>query len=270
MKTDEERGSWLAQYVLDPQTATCLGFNSTIAFHTAKKKGKSGWVTEAQLAGPLYLNDKAAAKTLCESGDLESRPHEYASLASEGHKQYYYTAEEDVAEAGFSEKAGVKAEAELNAPEFQEVKEHINTNFGKAGKRKTSKQPKEPESDASKKPKTAAAARSNSLRRLKALSDKVHNELFGAEKDIPKLQEKGYPEQMQNFFFEKVAGARKELKDALGIYAEEILKPDAKFDGDVESIQSEAKKVDTVYQNLEAYFVGYKKSAGADIKKLCG
>jgi hypothetical protein len=267
LKTDEERRSWLAQYVIDPHTAVSKGFNSTVAFVSAKQSCKSGWVTEAQLGGPLYLNDTAAAKIMVESGELQSRPHESQALAAEGAKQYYYSAAVDVSEAGIKEHAGVSTSAELNANEFQEVRDHITNNFGKAGKRKTSK-PKEPETEASKRLKAAATLRCASLRKLKALCDKIHNDLTAAEKDVQKLEEKGYPEQMQNFLLGKIEEVRGCLRGAQQVYAEEAMKPDPKAAGDADGLEAEGQKVDGAINTLDKQYQVYRKSAGADIKKL--
>ena len=211
--TDAERRSWRAQYVIDPQVAACTGFNKTTAFVSESKKGISSWMTEKQIAAAMHSDDDA--KLLCESGDLKSRPHEYPSLAASGMKQYYYTADEHTAEAGTKEESGVQAKAELSGQQFQEVKEDIACNFGKAGvTRKTSKPAKAPESEASKKLRAASATRASSLKKLKGLNDKIHCELESALNDPPKLVEKGYPEQMQTFLTSKVNEAQGWLNDA--------------------------------------------------------
>jgi len=265
LQSDAERRDWLAQYILDPEIAACRGFNSTSSFTAQSKKGSSKWLTEAQIS--TLLSDPSSAAILCESGDLESRPHEYPSLAAKGVKQYYYTADEDIAEAGVKDEAGVAAEADMTPKQFAEVKDHMCNNFGKAGKRKTSK-PKVQESESAKRLKAVALARSSSLRKLKALSDKMHNDLAAAEKDIPKLREKGYPEQMQSFLADKVAEAKGWLKDASSVYAQEILKPDSKTGGDVNSLEEDCKRVDETTQTLDEKFQVYKKTAGSDIRKL--
>ena len=133
----------------------------------------------------------------------------YPSLAANGIKQYYHTADEHTAELGTKEESGVQAKAELSGQQFQEVKEDIACNFGKAGvKRKTSKPAKAPESEASKKLRVASATRASSLKKPKGFNDKIHCELESALNDLPKLVEKGYPEQMQTFLASKVNEAQ--------------------------------------------------------------
>ena len=264
--TDAEKRGWIAQYVMDPQVAVCNGFNKTTAFVSESRKGTSSWKTEKQIAAVLKSDDDA--KLLCESGDLKDRPHEFASLAAKGLKQYYYTADEHLAEAGTIKESGVQAKAELTPMQFQEVKEDIANNFGKAGKRKTSRPVKAPESEASKRLRAAVATRASSLKQLKGLNDKTQVELESAESVLPKLVMKGYPEQMEIFLASKVNEAKDWLNDSKHAYAVEIMKPDPKSHGNLDLVQGEFQRLSSVTQNLDENFQKFKKCAGADIKKL--
>ena len=61
IKTDGERRQWLAQYVIDPQTATCEGINNTVAYDEQDNTSANKWVHLSELGGPNFLNDIKAA-----------------------------------------------------------------------------------------------------------------------------------------------------------------------------------------------------------------
>jgi hypothetical protein len=267
LRTDDERRSWLAQYVVDPDSAACKGFNKTSAYNTSESRSASRWLTQAQLASASCLNDNDAAKTVCESGDLESRLHELPSLAAKGVKQYYLSENYDFHAAGLKDEAGVSAESDLHSGELEEVKEHMLSNFGRPGKRRCAPKHKEPESDESKQLRAAAASRATSVRKLKQLLDKVHNEMENSARDVPKLEEKGYPIQMLQWLLGKVAEVQSVVEEARLVYAEEVTKPDSKLRG-MEALKQEQQRADDASGKLEQQFQAFKKTAGADIKKL--
>ena len=75
---------------MDPQTATCVGFNKTTAYDESSKTGQTAWLHLSELGGPQWLNDMKMAEVLVASGDLASRPSQYQALADEGYKQYEF------------------------------------------------------------------------------------------------------------------------------------------------------------------------------------
>eukprot|EP00959_Pyramimonas_sp_CCMP1952_P362764 7596740-Pyramimonas_sp.AAC.1 len=77
LKADADRRDWLAKFVVDPSTGGSTASSGTTVTKRDTEKEVDEWLTEKQLGGPQWLNDPYAAKILCESGDLEDRPHRY-------------------------------------------------------------------------------------------------------------------------------------------------------------------------------------------------
>ena len=90
LKTDEERRSWLANYVLDPSSSSNQGFNRTEAFIGKQNDNKEQWLTQAQLESPAWLASVDHVKVLLDQNQLEERPHEMPALAAAGVKQYKF------------------------------------------------------------------------------------------------------------------------------------------------------------------------------------
>ena len=128
--SDAARREWLAQYVLDPSLAKCSGFNRVTAFSTSSPDAMGQWLHESQIASSAYLNDPAAAKLLCASGDLrEQRPSEWPAEAAEGVTQDSFTTTVTTTSAGTKEENGVDAETELKEQELHTVRMHIQSNI---------------------------------------------------------------------------------------------------------------------------------------------
>ena len=72
---DAAKRAWLAQYVIDPKQATCVGVNEVEAYVDSSSQTRIKWLTEKQLAGPQYLNSKEDAAELCASVELDDRLH---------------------------------------------------------------------------------------------------------------------------------------------------------------------------------------------------
>ena len=113
LKTDADRRSWLAQYVMDPKTATSTGFNRTTAVNSSMKVGNGQWLHESEIGGPRFLNDSKAAAVLCGSGELDARDSEFESLAKQGWKQFFFPWEMIQKCTGWKQEAGVEAISEL-------------------------------------------------------------------------------------------------------------------------------------------------------------
>ena len=87
-KSDEDRRVVLAKFVIDSNQGKCMGKTSTSVSTSKAEKGVGQWLTEEQLAGPLYFNSTTHAKIRCKS--LPSQDHEDADLAKEGVLQYWH------------------------------------------------------------------------------------------------------------------------------------------------------------------------------------
>ena len=70
LSTDQERRSYLAQFVLDPAVARTNGFNKSTAFDVRADDATSGWVTLEELGGPRFLASMTNADILISSGSL--------------------------------------------------------------------------------------------------------------------------------------------------------------------------------------------------------
>eukprot|EP00959_Pyramimonas_sp_CCMP1952_P231532 4839547-Pyramimonas_sp.AAC.1 len=84
----DERREWIAQFITDPSACRRSGYTTTKAVDSRMSEDGEEWVLQSTLAGPLWLNDKETAHILCDSGDLESRPSTYPSLAQKGMKEF--------------------------------------------------------------------------------------------------------------------------------------------------------------------------------------
>ena len=52
LRTDMERRAWVAQYVVDPETACCQGYNRVEAINEKTQQGTEQWLHESEIAGP--------------------------------------------------------------------------------------------------------------------------------------------------------------------------------------------------------------------------
>ncbi len=187
LRSDSDRRQWLCQFVLDPHVASTRGFNKTTAKNSVNSEGQAQWLHLSELAGPIHLNNKELAKALVESGELQERWSEYASLAALGEKQYYFSKETLKRKTGFMEEAGVEAQSDLKSEEYTEVKEHIILSMGKSAAKKRPAT-REPESAERKRRRELSSNKNAFARKLKILIDRATNELNGMTKDLPKLR----------------------------------------------------------------------------------
>ena len=144
---------------------------------------------ESQIASSAYINDPAAARLLCASGDLRERPSEWPASAAEEVNQYWLTTTVTTTSAGTKEENGVDAEAELKEQEFQDTRAHIQSNIDvptQAQKKRPAA--KAPMTEEKRIRRDALAARSSALRKFQALIDKTTSELLTLETELPKLE----------------------------------------------------------------------------------
>lgn len=266
--TDRDRRDWIAQYVLDPETTTKVGYNRTEAFKSNKNVADELWLTEEQLGSAQFLNSTAQAKVLCESGDLTSREHENPSLAALGIKQYMYVDKKVRREDGTTEIAGVSATtSELTTENYNEVREHIAGSFGKpAQKRKAPPRPKEEESPEVKKFKAECGSRTVALRKCKALTDKASSDIGACKTYINKLNDKGYPAAIVEFMSTNVSKFQENVADAQKVYAAAIIKisKDMAIDDMIACREATEKAI----ASLELTHGEFKKGTLTDAKKL--
>ena len=133
-KDDKERHQWVAEYMLDPTKVKCKGATSVSRRATTTESEKTIWITEAELAGPSYLNSKPNAAIAITS--IVSRPHENVALAGAGVKQYQWTLKEHTFDRSIEEAATIDCFAEMSAEQGQMLRDHMG-NSGNPGEEST-------------------------------------------------------------------------------------------------------------------------------------
>ena len=170
LTTDEERRSYLCQFVLDPDIVKTTGFNKTTAFDESARRAEEMWWTREELGGPKGLNSMANADILIKSGTLESRPHERAALAAAGVVQYQWAETKTEKSTGYRDEASTYGEVELKSDEYKQVQRHIVSSLDD-GTRKRGRPPTKPKAEESPAEKNASAVRTQQGRRRSASSN---------------------------------------------------------------------------------------------------
>ena len=101
---------------------------------TTTESEKTIWITEAELAGPSYLNSKTNAAIAIKS--IVSRPHENVALAGAGVKQYQWTLKEHTFDRSIEEAATIDCFAQMSAEQGQMLRDHMG-NSGNPGEEST-------------------------------------------------------------------------------------------------------------------------------------
>ena len=105
------------------------------------------------------------------------------------------------------------------------------------------------------------------LRKLKSLVDRTANETTQLQSDLVKLEQKGYPQQMTEWCNAKVVTMKGFVATAQAVYNDEVTKPSS---GAVDALQAEGRRLDEALKLLETNHTEWKKTAGAEIRKLIG
>ena len=266
---DAGKRQWIAQYVLDPEACLLTGTNTSSVALTNKSKSEVQWLTFDQLAGPDWFASKDHATIVTESGDLEERDHELPSLAKKGVKQWKYQKSHEATIASHTESASVSASCELKPDEYDQLKEHMHSNFEKTpNKRKLTPKPPAADSEAKKQRREANNMRSARLRKLKTVIDSTHNQTEAMQKDLPNLKERGYPPAMfewakthiENFY-------SLHWEPAQDVYTTAITYIPKDSDS-VHQIQESTGTLDQAINTLESMCEQFNKGTGSQIKKL--
>ena len=266
-KTDQQKREWLAQYVLDPKIAKCTASNETAATDEKLAEEDEGWLYESQIA--IKLNDKEMAKILCESGELQDRPADHEALNKAGYKQYWFVSKHFLNRTGTKQTNAVRAEVELSTDEYNEVKEHMASSTGKPVKRKLAKADKDKEdkeAPAKKELRNAAASRNSALRKLKTIIDKATNTMKSHEDKLPRLVEKGYPDEMKNFCASLIQKLKPHTDMAQDAYNAEVIKvPGA----EVGAMKAKSLELEKMAADLEHELKEWIKGDGTHTNKIC-
>ena len=214
-----DQRSWVARYLMDPASGGCTGKNTTRVESGSVDDEVEVWVTESELGGPKYFNNMMHASIAIR--ELDSRPHEIASLAKENVLQYALTKKEVRRFKKKSESAEVSVESTLTKEQFEKVRDHMGTaleedepepkkqkvtdtqSSGSKNPKGTPKKPqKSPEEIAAEKElRKATFDANNNLKKYREYVDKCAGELD--ESSITHLKKlikaKGMPETMNEF-----------------------------------------------------------------------
>lgn len=268
LATDDERRSYLCQFILDPEIAKTNGFNKSVAFDEAADVATEGWVTLEELGGPQYLNSRYHADIMAKT--LPERPHEVPELAAENVKQYYYVDKKKKRKTGYREEAGTSAKAELKASEYTGVKNDIVSSFEGGKKRKGTPKPRHEETPEEKRLKAANNGRTVACRKLKSVIDKTQNEINMQKGSLPKLADKGFPPEMTTFLEKKVDVFQALVTESQAVYVKEVVvAPELRVDC-ADRVESSTKETQESLAKLEEAFIAFKKGVSADIKHLVG
>ena len=154
----------------------------------------------------------------------------------------------------------------MKEKEYQEVTDHMSQSLRKTPNKKRPVQ-KEPEDPEKKRRKEAAAAKSSQMRKCKQTIDKLSNEMSNMSTDIPKLLQKGYPPQMVEWCETKVNEMKEHMSCLQVKYNSEVIKVTC-GQTTFGTIDQETKMLEQALVTLEQQHSEWKKTAGAEVKKL--
>ena len=211
----------------------------------------------------MLLNDAEQARVLCQSGELDSRPHKRAALKDI--QEYWW--EDEIVEkiTGVSKQAGVEMKSQLTKEEYEQVAEHMDGAVDKPPKKKpvAKKEPVQ-QTAAQKEFKASGQIRTKALQKLKSLYERVRKECAEVAALLPKVELKGYPSEFCVHLSEQVKTVSGYSDTAATVYAGEIIK---QLDN-VDAIQTSEKDVIASYDILEGHLSNARKKAFSDIRKM--
>ena len=267
MKSDAERKDWVSHYVIDYKEASCKGWNSTKVVNNNINTEEIVWLTEEQMGGPLYLNSPSHAAIVVKAKILLEQDHELAPLAAAGIKQYEFSWSKVRNETGVMKEAGVIAEDAMSGEDFAAVASHMENSVSTqpvAKKQKVKPAPKieDPET---KELKQAAALRQTALRKLKQKVDKVLQAMVEKDGMLPKILEKGYPQQMMEFMKAKIDELRAKAMEAQETYSSEAKKQNMM---PKPALVESTGLLDASLSALETLLKKFDDGTGGDLKRL--
>ena len=130
MDTDKQ-SEFITAYLLDPEAA-----KGQLVENMHQKVTEDGVVqerlmlTEAQMAGPMYLNSAEDAQHWCEFLKEKNlyQQHEIPSLAAKGKLQFDFAQVKRFMKNIDRETVGVSSKADLTAAQYNQMKEHMSNN----------------------------------------------------------------------------------------------------------------------------------------------
>ena len=266
LKDDSSKRDWLAQFIADPKVPGAKrGFNTHTAINSQEGLVQAEWLLESQIGGPKWLNDMALASELCRSGELDDQPSRFKCLAEKGVKEYRWSRSIQRKLTGWKDEAGCEHSAEINAPEFEQVRDAIKSTLKDGPIKKKPKKEPAVESVADKDLKNAVKQRNASLKAMKSLCDKIVNQLNNSKNDTSKLEGKGYPPQMREFLEGLMEDMMTKTNAVLTKYGQEVAFVDK---SSAETVNESTQDIEKSTATLDADFQKLKKAHLVDLKKL--
>ena len=140
---------------------------------------------------------------------------------------------------------------------------------GKPVKRKLPKadnDKEDKEAPAKKELRNAAASRNSALRKLKTIIDKATNTMKSHEDKLPRLVEKGYPDEMKNFCAGLIQKLKPHTDMAQDAYNAEVIKvPGA----EVGAMKAKSLELEKMAADLEHELKEWSKGDGTHSNNLC-
>ncbi len=127
LTTDEERRQAQVDFIIDTNAAVVrTGVNSSSVTVQKRSRERTVWLTQSQLASSTWLNDAGHAKIVATDGRT-SRPYKQsAALANAGVFEFEFTVEELDKMKTNAFTAEVRAEAPLEADQYDAVKQAMD------------------------------------------------------------------------------------------------------------------------------------------------
>lgn len=116
---DKTRRLWLHRFMLDQSQGKNTAATTVTVNHGTKNESTEIWITQVQMAGPLYAGSPEHAEIW--SGVLPSRPHCEEVFRDKGIVEYKWSASVVKRTDGKDEKTTVKSKADLNEDEVKQV-----------------------------------------------------------------------------------------------------------------------------------------------------
>eukprot|EP00959_Pyramimonas_sp_CCMP1952_P283168 5919017-Pyramimonas_sp.AAC.1 len=115
---DVERRQWLTRFIMDASSGGHQGKATVSVNQSTKHVADEEWLTEEQLASPLYMNSKHHASIIIHC--LEERPHRMKALADLGVREYKYSKEILRRVNGREEKTEIAAVADMTEGDYRQ------------------------------------------------------------------------------------------------------------------------------------------------------
>ena len=249
------------------RTGVTTGFNTLAVTKKETERNESEWMLEEQVGDAL--KNPALGKLLCQSGDLDSRPSKWPSLADKGIKEFHFTREMQVNAFEKMESVGTQIQAELTKEEYDQATASMKSSSKSRSvgvKRKAVAQKPKEISEDEKKLKAAQVIRAAAQRKSKALSDRLRQMILGDKALLPKIREKGYPEAMTEWLLKQMSDLETEQSELHDLYCKIMMKPSE--DATTTTVQHDTDLLEAAGVKSEKAADAYKKGARVDILRM--